>query len=118
MIGVLFEVYLKEDKMQDYLTLAADLLSELEKIEGFISIERFQSFSDTTKILSMSMWENEEAVAKWRTNAKHRETQGKGRATIFEKYKITVVRTIREYTNIVREQAPEDSNEYFINKNG
>ena len=43
MIAVIFEVWPKPDKKQNYLDIAAALRPILERIDGFISIERFES---------------------------------------------------------------------------
>lgn len=110
---VLFEVVINKGKTSQYLDMAAALKDELSKVKGFISVERFSSLIVDGKLLSMSVWENEEAVKEWRNNIKHRGTQKIGRDNILDSYKITVVSSLREYTDRNREEAPEDSNEYF-----
>ncbi len=110
---VVFEVSPKEEGLNEYLSLAANLKSELSKIEGLISIERFSSLNEEGKLLSLSVWENEEAVARWRNHVAHRESQKAGHDSLFEKYHITVASIIREYTDTDRTQAPDDSNEYL-----
>jgi heme-degrading monooxygenase HmoA len=110
MIAVIFEVWPAEGRRQDYLDLAAELKPELEKIDGFISVERFQSIYDPGKMLSLSIWRDEEAVARWRNHAPHRRTQAKGRAGIFSDYRLRVAGVVRDYgMRERREQAPEDS---------
>lgn len=110
---VLFEVKPTKEGMAKYLELAAELKPLLAGFEGFISAERFQSLSDDGKLLSMNVWESEEAVESWRNDLKHRFSQNEGRTKLFESYKITIVSTIREYTDTDREGAPNDSNESF-----
>ena len=82
MIAVIFEVKPKAENKKEYLAIAASLKSDLEKIEGFISIERFVSLQDPNKILSLSYWRDERAVKEWRNLPNHREAQGKGRAYV------------------------------------
>lgn len=114
MIAVIFEVVPAEGRQQEYLELAAELKPELEKIDGFISVERFQSLTDPSKILSLSIWRDDEAVARWRNHPAHRRTQAKGRAGVFAKYRLRVASVIRDYEmNDRREQAPADSNARF-----
>ena len=109
MIAVIFEVIPHREHKQEYLDIAASLRPELEKIEGFISIERFQSLNDPNKLLSLSFYENEEALDQWRNVEKHRMAQTIGRNKIFEEYRIRIVSVIRDYTMSERDQAPADS---------
>jgi len=109
MIAVIFEVWPNDGKKQTYLDIAAKLKPELEQIAGFLSIERFQSLVDETKLLSLSFWRDEEAVAAWRNVPGHRRTQGKGRAVIFENYRLRIAGVIRDYGMTDRAQAPKDS---------
>ena len=113
MLIVLFEVTVKKNCMDKYLTLAGELREYLSKQEGFIRSERFLSLVDENKLLSLSVWENEEAVEKWRNLGEHRIKQGLGREDIFESYNITVTSPIRTYTKVDRSEAPKDSNIYF-----
>jgi len=109
MIAVIFEVRIKPGRKQDYLDIAAALLPELERVDGFISIERFASLSDPDKILSLSCWRDEEAVRRWRTNLRHRDAQRAGRASIFADYRLRVVSVLRDYGMNDRGEAPEDA---------
>jgi heme-degrading monooxygenase HmoA len=108
MIAVIFEVWPNSGRKQDYLDIAARLKPELEKIDGFISIERFQSLSDETKLLSLSFWRDEEAVRHWRNFPEHREAQRMGRESIFRDYRLRIVSVIRDYGMNDREQVPRD----------
>lgn len=110
---VLFEVTVKEGKMNDYLRIAASLKESLGKAKGFIRSERFSSLATDGKLLSMSVWENAESVTEWRNLAAHRTAQKHGRINDFVDYKITVVTPVRTYTMNDRENAPTDSNTYF-----
>ena len=112
-IIVIFEVKPKKEGMDDYLKYAANLKSELSKMEGFISAERFSSLNEDGKLLSLSVWENEEAAAKWRNQIVHRESQKAGHNSLFEEYHITVASVVREYSNNDRTEAPQDSNNYL-----
>jgi heme-degrading monooxygenase HmoA len=109
MIAIIFEVIPAEGRKQEYLDLAASLRPELEKIDGFISIERFASLTTEGKILSLSIFRDEEAVQAWRKLSSHRVAQAKGRAGIFSDYRLRVASVIRDYGMFEREQAPADS---------
>jgi len=109
MIAVIFEVWPKAEHRQEYLDIAAELRPILEKIDGFISIERFESLTEKGKILSLSFFRDEAAVEAWRNTAGHRRTQAKGRAKIFDNYRLRVAGVIRDYGMNDREQAPKDS---------
>ncbi|MEQ4922396.1 antibiotic biosynthesis monooxygenase family protein [Proteus hauseri] len=109
MIAVIFELKTNEGQQAHYLALAKELKETLLKIDGFISIERFQSLSDNEKLLSLSFWENEDAVLKWRNTELHRMAQAKGRSSILQHYRLRVASVIRDYGLNERENAPEDS---------
>jgi len=109
MIAVIFEVWPKAEHRQDYFDLAAELKPELEKIDGFISVERFESITEKGKFVSLSFFRDEAAVEAWRNSAGHRRTQAKGRAKIFDNYRLRVAGVIRDYGMNDREQAPKDS---------
>lgn len=98
MIAVLFEAHPVPRQENHYFQLAAELKSELAKINGFISIERFQSLTNNGKILSLSWWENEEAILEWKNNQKHQHAQCEGRTSIFSQYHIRVAQVIRDYS--------------------
>ena len=104
---VIFELQPKPEGVDEYLDLAAALKSDLEKIEGFISIERFQSMTIDGKILSLSFWQTEDAIADWRKQVKHREAQSRGYNKLFENYRLRVAEVKRDYTMTDREQAPQ-----------
>ncbi len=112
MIAVIFEVIPKSTHKQQYLDIAASLHPLLDAIDGFISIERFESLSQPGKILSLSFWRDESAVEAWRQLEAHRSAQARGRATIFEDYRLRVAAVMRDYGMVDREQVPADSREY------
>ncbi len=109
MIALIFEVTPKFDKKADYLELAAEMRPIIDKVEGFISVERFQSLTDPDKLLSISFFEDEVAVDRWRKLAAHRNVQSKGRKEIFDDYRIKVLQVLRDYGMTDREEAPKDS---------
>lgn len=109
MIAVIFEVWPGEGQERAYLDIAAGLRPLLDDIDGFISIERFASLSEPEKLLSLSFWRDEEAVVMWRQREAHRAAQDRGRATIFEDYRLRIAGVIRDYGMRDREQAPLDS---------
>lgn len=109
MIAVIFEVEPHPEHKLQYLDIAASLRPQLEQIDGFISIERFQSLSDETKILSLSFFRDEQAIKDWRTLQSHREAQSKGRENIFANYRIRIASVMRDYGLNERDEAPQDS---------
>ena len=111
MIAVIFEVVPAAGRKQDYLDIAASLRPELEKIDGFISVERFASLSNEGKILSLSFFRDEAAVIAWRNLEEHRGAQARGRGGVFADYRLRVASVMRDYGMNEREQAPADSRE-------
>lgn len=109
MIAVIFEVYPAEGKVEEYLDIAAELKPQLETIDGFISIERFSSLVEEGKVLSLSFWRDENAIAEWRNIESHRLAQEKGRGGVFKYYRLRVANICRDYGMDSREQAPTDS---------
>jgi len=109
MTAVIFEVQLQNDKMNEYLDIAADLKETLVNIAGFLSIERFQSLSDPGKLLSLSFWRDEQAISEWRNLETHRMAQAKGRTGIFNDYRLRIAAVVRDYGMADRDEAPGDS---------
>ncbi len=109
MIAVIFEVEPAEGRKAEYLDIAAEMRPMLDEIDGFISIERFQSLSDPSKILSLSFFEDEAAIARWRNLSAHRGAQSKGRSGVFDNYRLRIAGVIRDYGMFDRAQAPKDS---------
>jgi heme-degrading monooxygenase HmoA len=109
MIAVIFEVWPVEHRANEYFDLAAGLRPLLEEIEGFISIERFESLTTKGKYLSLSFWRDEESIRAWRNMEQHRNVQAKGRSSVFAEYRIRVASVVRDYGFDERDEAPEDS---------
>lgn len=109
MIAVIFEVEPAEGRRDDYLVIAADLRPLLDGIDGFLSVERFQSLADPDRILSLSFWRDEAAVLAWRRLEKHRGAQVAGRGGVFRDYRLRVAEVVRDYGMTERDQAPADS---------
>jgi heme-degrading monooxygenase HmoA len=109
MIAVIFEVIPEPGQEQAYLARAADLRPLLEEVDGFLSIERFQSLTNPGKVLSLSFFRDEAAVAAWRRQDAHRQAQADGRAGIFRRYRLRVAWVMRDYGLDERAQAPADS---------
>lgn len=109
MIAVIFEVWPAEGERPHYLDLAAALRSELGQIDGFLSVERFESLTEPGKLLSLSFFRDEDAVSRWRTHAAHRQTQAKGRGGVFANYRLRVASVLRDYGLNERDEAPADS---------
>jgi heme-degrading monooxygenase HmoA len=106
MYAVIFEVWPAEGQQAEYFDIAAELRPELDKIDGFISIERFGSLTNTGKILSLSFWRDEAAIRQWRTHAEHRVAQQRGRSGIFADYRLRVAAVVRDYGMVERAEAP------------
>src|SRR4051794_23312272 len=110
MIAVIFEVWPADGRRDEYLDIAASLRPVLTQIDGFISVERFESLTEPGKLLSLSFWRDEQAVKAWRQVAEHRMAQAKGRGGVFRDYRLRVAAVDRDYgMNANREQAPADS---------
>jgi len=109
MIAVLFDVELAKDRRETYIEMATLLRPLLDQIDGFISIERFQSLADSNRILSVSFWRDEEAVQQWRNMEAHRQAQYAGRNGVFANYRLRVAEILRDYEMNMRDQAPRDS---------
>jgi heme-degrading monooxygenase HmoA len=109
MIAVIFEVEPAAGKREAYLGIATDLRPLLDGIDGFLSIERFQSLVDPNRILSLSFWRDEEAVKAWRNTQEHRQAQKAGRGGIFADYRLRIAHVVRDYGLTDRNGAPADS---------
>lgn len=110
MMAVIFEVEPAAGRRDAYLSIAAELRPLLDGVDGFVSIERFQSLSDPDRILSLSFWRDEEAVKAWRNTREHRLAQKAGRGGIFDGYRLRIAHVVRDYgMEERREQAPADS---------
>jgi len=108
-IAIIFEFTAAEGRKQEYMDLAAGLRADLDRADGFISIERFESLTTPGRFVSLSFWRDEEAVRRWRNVQLHREAQAKGRAGIFAGYRLRVAQVLRDYGMDERAQAPRDS---------
>lgn len=109
MIAVIFEGEPRPGRLQAYLDMAAELKPLLAEIDGFISIERFESLTTPGRVLSLSFWRDEAAVAAWRGLGEHRRAQAAGRGGIFAEYRLRVARVVRDYGMTERGEAPADS---------
>lgn len=109
MIAVIFEAWPADGEKQHYLDLASVLKTELMQIDGFVSIERFESLAEPGKLLSLSFFRDEAAVQQWRNRADHRAVQAKGRRGVFADYRLRVAQVLRDYGMNERDEAPTDS---------
>lgn len=112
MIAVIFEVEIAEGRKPDYLEIAAELRDQLTEVDGFLSVERFQSLSNPDKLLSLSFFRDEDAVQTWRNLNMHRDAQAKGRAGVFSDYRLRVAEVMRSYGMADRSEAPQDSKQH------
>jgi heme-degrading monooxygenase HmoA len=109
MMAVIFEIWPAPGRADEYFSLAAALKADLEKIDGFVSIERFESLITKGKFLSLSFWRDEDAIRRWRNLEGHRAAQAKGRGGIFADYRLRVASVVRDYGMRERSAAPSDS---------
>jgi len=109
MIAVIFEVWPAEGRAAEYFDLAGALKADLEKIDGFVSVERFESLTTPGKFLSLSFWRDDESIGRWRNLTGHRMAQAKGRGGVFADYRLRVASVMRDYGMNERAGAPEDS---------
>lgn len=109
MIAVLFEACPAPGQQARYLDLAASLRPELDRIDGFLSIERFESLAQPGKLLSLSFWRDEAAVTAWRNGTRHRSVQAEGRMSVFTDYRLRIAHVVRDYGMTERDEAPPDS---------
>jgi heme-degrading monooxygenase HmoA len=112
MIAVIFEVWIEDEQKSTYLDIASRMRPLLDDIDGFISIERFESIYESGKILSLSFWRDEDAITEWRQLEAHRVSQAKGRNDVFRDYRLRIAGVIRDYGMTEREQAPIDSRDF------
>lgn len=106
---VIFEMKPKAGQQEPYLAMAAQMREHLKDVDGFISVERFESITEPGKLLSLSFWRDEAAVVEWRKLVAHRKAQSMGRSSFFDDYRLSVAAVERQYTLIDRDQAPDDS---------
>lgn len=109
MLAVIFEVTPRDGRAQRYFDIAAALRPELQRIDGFLSVERFESLTRPGVFLSLSYWRDEAAIVQWRNLACHREGQREGRGAVFADYSIRVMSCVRAYGMHDRAEAPADS---------
>lgn len=108
-VAVIFEAIIEPQNVEPFMGVAGGLITKLQDVEGFISVENFKSLSEENKYINLSFWKDEEAVKKWRNTMEHREGQKKGREAIFNGYRLRIGTIIRDYTNEKRDETPEDS---------
>lgn len=114
MIAVIFEVEPRAGQAARYLEIAASLKAELERVDGFLSVERFESLARPGRYLSLSFWRDEAAVRTWRCQGLHRQAQQQGRDDVFAGYRLRVATVMRDYGLLEREEAPADSRAALI----
>ena len=109
MMAVIFEVWPASGRRDEYLSLAASLRAEVEAIDGFISVERFESLYEEGKLLSLQFWRDDESIGRWRNHLEHRRVQALGRGGLFANYRLRVAEVVRDYGPHERAEAPRDS---------
>ncbi len=114
MIAVIFELEPAAGQSQRYFELAAALKADLQAIDGFISVERFESVTRPGHYVSLSFWRDEDAVRRWRCHGMHRQAQQEGRGEVLSGYRLRVASVVRDYGLLDREQAPPDSRSVLI----
>lgn len=111
MIAVIFEMWPAQGRTDEYFELAAALREDLANIDGLVSIERFQSVTTPGKFVSISFWRDEDSLSAWRNVEKHRLAQARGRAGVFNDYRLRVAAVLRDYGMFERKEVPADSRE-------
>nr|WP_321256619.1 antibiotic biosynthesis monooxygenase [uncultured Pseudodesulfovibrio sp.] len=114
MYAVMFEVHPTKKGTAEYFEIAGNIRGFLAEQDGFISIERFQSMNEEGKVLSLSYWDSEKSIEKWRNLLDHRHAQKTGMEKLFHSYRIRVAQVVRDYTHKDREFAPDDSNKILV----
>ena len=109
MIAVIFEVEPHASQKDRYLDAAAILKLPVENVDGFVSVERFQSLTNSGKILSPSFFRDEDAVLAWRCTSNHRSAQTCGRREVLANDRLCMASVLRDYGIFDRDQAPNDS---------
>ena len=109
MMAVIFEVWPADGQRDTYLQMAAALREDLLAMDGFMSIDRFESLYEPGKMLSLSFWRDEASLAAWRALDTHRRAQSAGRSHVFGDYRLRIASVVRDYGLNEREQAPSDS---------
>jgi heme-degrading monooxygenase HmoA len=108
-IAVIFEVEPQPGAAPRYFELAAAMKAELMSIDGFISVERFESLANPGRYLSLSFWRDEASVRAWRCHGMHRQAQQEGRSDVLAGYRLRVATVVRDYGLNERDEAPSDS---------
>ena len=108
MMAVIFEVWPAAGRKDEYLQLAEALRTEVEQVDGFVSVERFESLYEEGKLLSLQFWRDDTAIARWRNHLDHRRAQATGRGGLFADYRLRVAEVVRDYGPHHRRQAPAD----------
>ena len=106
MIIVILEGIPRDGKMEEYLALAPKYNEHLKTFDGFISNERFQSCADPNKVLSISMWRDEESIRRFRQLEIHIQDERSGREDLFREYRIYLATVFRNYSLLDRKDAP------------
>ena len=109
MIAVIFESWPRAGRKETYLDMADNLNPLVAEVDGFISVERFESVTEPGKFVALSFWRDEAAVTAWRNLVEHRRIQEQSRRTVFDDYRLRVAAVIRDYGKDDRKQAPADS---------
>jgi len=109
MFAVIFELEVLPEKEDQYFEIANNLREELETIDGFVSIERFESVVNQGKFVSLSFWRDEASIKAWRTLDTHKQAQITGRKSIFKDYRLRVAEVVRDYGMRKRDEAPQDA---------
>jgi heme-degrading monooxygenase HmoA len=109
MIVMVFEFDVEPGEYEAYLAESADLRPHLAQIEGFVSVERFESQVTPGRFVAIGYFESEAAVAQWRNLPAHRRAQALGRSRFFTRYRLVMAKALRDYTHDLRDSAPADS---------
>jgi len=95
MIAVISEVWPHADRRGDYFALSDELRPLLQQLDGFLSVERFESTADPGKSVSLSFWRDEQSLKAWRDLKQHRLVMAKGRSGILRDWQVPTSRKNR-----------------------
>lgn len=109
MIAMIFEFWLDKAEVEAYQPYSRQMRKWVDEIDGFISVERYQSEADPRKVLALGFFRDEDAVTQWRNHPAHRQAQQLGRERFYANYRLRMAEVVRDYDKHNRQQVPLDS---------
>lgn len=97
MIACIIEFSIRDGMEARHREVLEPLLKEIERLPGFISKETFESRLNHGRLLTISYWENRDAIKTWMSNPNHRKSMVAGKRDIFANYTIRIAPVERTY---------------------